>query len=467
MSKEAFLSTLAAMETATPNEPPKPWHHLSLSKQMVLGLVLGTLVGWGARAWIMSGIDATSSAEAVNQANASLDLVFAWVGLIRDIFLHLIQMMIAPIVFASIVQGIAGHEDMKKVGRIGVKALIYFEVVTTLALAVGLLVVNVIKPGAHATLSGDTSGLGAMVQNKPMTVVETLLHIFPKSIIDAMARGDVLQIVAFAVVFALAVSAAGEAGKPVLVWCESLRQVMFKFAGLIMTFAPFGVGAAIAVTVGHQGVGALLGLGMLLATLYLALIIFVVVVFGAVIWLVKIPFKPFVRAVREPFILAFATANSEAALPDAFARMERLGVSRGVVGFVLPMGYSFNLDGSTLYLAVASVFIAQASEVVTGVHFSLMQQILMMLTLMLTSKGVAAVPRASLVVLIAALQSFNLPLAGAALILGVDAFMDMARTSVNVLGNCLASVVIARWENEFDVAKAEVEFGDSSYPPPS
>jgi proton glutamate symport protein len=292
-----------------------------------------------------------------------------------------------------------------------------------------------------------------------MTVTETIVHIFPTSVFDAMARGDVLQIVAFAVIFAMAVSAAGEAGKPILDWCESLRQVMFKFAGLIMTFAPFGIAAAIAETVGQQGLGSLLGLGALLMTLYLALIIFVVVIFGAVIWLAKIPLMPFVRAVKEPFILAFATANSEAALPDAYARMERLGVPRGIVGFVLPMGYSFNLDGSTLYLAVAAVFIAQAAEAAGGPHFSIGHQIAMLLVLMLTSKGVAAVPRASLVVLIAALQSFQLPLAGAALILGVDAFMDMARTSVNVLGNCLASAVIARWEGEFDSEQAEREFG--------
>jgi proton glutamate symport protein len=434
------------MSSSHANEGPKPWYHPSLSKQIVVGLVVGTLVGYGANEWLGDKPDVLKS---------FLD----WVALIRDIFLHLIRMMIAPLVFASIVQGIAGHEDMKKVGRIGLKALVYFELLTGLALVVGLLVVNVLKPGAGVTLSGDTSGLGAITQ-KPLTVIETILHIFPTSLIDAMARGDVLEIVAFSVIFAMAVSAAGEAGKPVLDWCESLRQVMFKFAGLIMTFAPFGVGAAIAVTVGHQGLVALLGLGKLLLTLYLALIIFVVFVFGAVIWLVKIPLKPFVRAVWEPFTLAFATANSEAALPDAFAKMERFGVPRGIVGFVLPMGYSFNLDGSTLYLAVASVFIAQAAEAASHVHFGIGQQILMMLTLMLTSKGVAAVPRASLVVLIAALQSFNLPLEGAAMILGVDAFMDMARTSVNVLGNCLASVVIARWENEFDAAKAEAEFGD-------
>lgn len=437
----------------------KAWYHFSLSQQMLLGLIVGTLIGWAANLWFMGGIDASTPKEQADQAHASLDHFLAWITLVRDIFLHLIQMMIAPLVFASIVQGIAGHEDMKKVGRIGVKALIYFEILTGLALAVGLVMVNLLRPGVGAVLPADAGTVAAMAQTKPLTVIETILHIFPKSVIDAMAHGDVLQIVAFAVIFALAVSAAGDAGKPVLEWCDSLRQVMFKFAGLIMTFAPFGIAAAIAGTVGEQGLKSLLGLGALLLTLYLALAIFVIVVMGAVIWLVKIPLWPFVKAVREPFILAFATANSEAALPDAYARMERFGVPRGIVGFVLPMGYSFNLDGSTLYLAVASVFIAQASETMTGVHFSIWQQITMMLMLMLTSKGVAAVPRASLVVLIAALQSFNLPLAGAAMILGVDAFMDMARTSVNVLGNCLASVVIARWEGEFDEKKATAEFG--------
>jgi proton glutamate symport protein len=417
-----------------------------LSRRIVIGLIVGLVVGECAHAWL-------------GDKAASLAALLAWIALVRDIFLHLIRVMIAPLVFASIVQGIAGTEDMKKVGRIGLKALVYFEVLTGLALAVGLLVVNVVRPGAGVVLSGDTSGLGAIAQHKPLTLIETLLHIFPTSVIQSMAEGDVLQLVAFSVIFALAVSAAGDAGRPVLAWCESLRQVMFKFAGLIMTMAPFGVGAAIAVTVGQQGLVAVLGLGKLVLTLYVALLIFIVVVFGAVIALVRIPLRPFVRAVREPFTLAFATANSEAALPDAFAKMERFGVPRGIVGFVLPMGYSFNLDGSTLYLAVASVFIAQAAEAGSGVHFGIGQQILMMLTLMLTSKGVAAVPRASLVVLIAALQSFNLPLEGAAMILGVDAFMDMARTSVNVLGNCLASVVVARWENEFDAKKAEAEFG--------
>lgn len=424
--------------TSLPQDKRKPWYHFSLSLQMLIGLVLGTLLGWLAPGWAQQ------------------------TALVRDIFLHLIQMMIAPLVFASIVQGIAGTGDLKKVGRIGVKSLIYFEVLTGLALLVGLLVVNLVKPGAGVVLKADVSSLQSLAQNKPETLVETILHIFPKSIIDAMARGDVLQIVCFSVVFALAVAAAGDAGKPMLAWCDTLRLVMFKFAGLIMKFAPFGVGAAIAATVGSQGLVALLGLGKILLTLYGALIIFMLVVLLPVILLVKIPLRPFIRAVKEPFILAFATANSEAALPDAFARMERFGVPRGIVGFVLPMGYSFNLDGSTLYLAVASVFIAQASETTTGVHFGLGSQLLLMLTLMLTSKGVAAVPRASLVVLLAALQSFKLPLEGAAIILGVDAFMDMARTSVNVLGNCLASVVVARWENEFDASRAQKEFGDKA-----
>jgi proton glutamate symport protein len=278
---------------------------------------------------------------------------------------------------------------------------------------------------------------------------------------DAMARNDVLQVVCFAVFFAMAVIAAGDAGKPVFDFFASLTQVMFKFAGIIMKFAPFGVGAAIAVTVGHQGLSSLITLAKLVFTLYAALVIFVVLVFGLVIWIARVPLKPFVRAVREPFTLAFATANSEAALPKAFENMEKLGVPRGIVGFVLPAGYSFNLDGSTLHLAVASVFVAQAAEATTGIHFSIQQQVTMMLILMLTSKGVAAVPRASFVVLVAALESFKLPVAGAFLILGVDALLDMARTSVNVLGNCLASVVVARWEGEFDYEKAET-FGQVS-----
>lgn len=430
----------APAEAATPRQ----WYQFSLTQQIMLGLIVGVLLGW----WL-SG-----------QAPEAKTGWSEWLGVIRDIFLHLIKVMIAPLIFASVVQGFAGTGDMKKVGRIGWKALLYFEVVTTFALFVGLLVVNVVKPGAGVILAvNDTLSTAGLA--KPQTLGEIILHMFPVSVMDAMARNDVLQVVVFAVLFAVAVIAAGEAGQPVLTFFGSLTQVMFKFAGVIMKFAPFGVGAAIAVTVGAQGLGSLVTLGKLVFTLYGALVIFVVGVFGTVIWIARVPLRPFVKAVREPFTLAFATANSEAALPKAFENMEKVGVPRGIVGFVLPAGYSFNLDGSTLHLAVASVFVAQAAESTTGIHFGIEQQITMMLVLMLTSKGVAAVPRASFVVLVAALESFKLPVAGAFLILGVDALLDMARTSVNVLGNCLASVVVARWEGEFDDRKAAAFLADT------
>jgi proton glutamate symport protein len=434
---------MASSSTAAHGSPPRSWPRLTLTRQILLGLVLGCFLGW----WLNTLPEARQAAW--NR----------WLELIRDVFLHLIKLMIAPLVLGSVVQGIAGTGDMRKVGRIGVKTILYFEIVTSAALVVGLAVVNLAGPGVGVRLAGSATALGNAAQAKPLTLVETLLHIFPTSLMDAMARNDVLQVVAFSLVFAMAVIAAGEAGRPVLTFCGSLTQVMLKFAGIIMRLAPFGVGAAIAVTVGHQGLGALLGLGKLVLTLYLALAIFVVLVLGAVIRIARVPLKPFYRAVREPFAIAFATSNSEAALPKAFDLMEHFGVPRGIVGFVLPAGYTFNLDGSTLYLAVASVFVAQAAETTTGIHFGIAQQVTLMITLMLTSKGVAAVPRASLVVLVAALQSFGLPLEGAAMILGVDALLDMARTSVNVLGNCLASVVVARWEREFDDEKARANFG--------
>ncbi len=416
---------------------PRKWYHFSLTQQIMLGLVVGVLLGW-------------AMSEMSESARAGWD---TWLGVVRDIFLHLIKAMIAPLIFASVVQGFAGAGEMKKSLRIFGKSILYFEIVTTLALAVGLFVVNTAKPGAGVVLV-EQAGQSVAGLAKPQTLPEIILHMFPTSVIDAMARNDVLQVVVFAVIFAMAVLAAGEAGKPVYQFCASLTQVMFKFAGLIMKVAPLGVGAAIAVTVGHQGLGSLLTLAKLVLTLYGALVIFVVLVLGLVIAVARVPLRPFVKAVREPFTLAFATANSEAALPKAFENMEKLGVPRGIVGFVLPAGYSFNLDGSTLHLAVASVFVAQAAETTSGVHFGLAQQLAMMGMLMLTSKGVAAVPRASFVILIGALEGFKLPLAGAFLILGVDALLDMARTSVNVLGNCLASVVVARWEGEFDDKKA-------------
>jgi proton glutamate symport protein len=414
-----------------PTARPK-WWHLSLAKQIVLGLVLGGLLGWLVPEWGVKSF------------------------FLRNIFLNLVKSIIAPLIFSSIVTGIAGGGEFKKVGRMGLKALVYFEAVTTIALFVGLAVVNLTGPGYGVVLSASKDELGTLSQAHPLTFVETLIHIFPSSIIDAMARGDVLQIVAFSVLFGMAVMAMGEKGKPVLEWCDSLSQIMFKFTGYVMKFAPFGIGAAIAATIGHKGLGVLVNLGMLVGTLYLALIVFVVVAFGAVAYVVRLPIRQFVKAVREPFALAFVTTSSEVALPKAMEVMERLGVPRRIVGFVIPTGYSFNLDGSTLYLAVASVFIAQAAEVTTGVHFGFGQQLLLMLTLMVTSKGVAAVPRAALVILLAAVHSFGLPAEGVAVIFAVDELMDMARTSVNVVGNCLASVVVARWEGEFNDERAKV-----------
>src|SRR5262245_48197373 len=411
----------------------RPWYRFSLTTQILIGLILGGVLGWVSPAWG--------------------DRVY----FLRDIFLNLIKSIIAPLVFSTLVVGIAGGGDLKKVGRMGVKALLYFEVVTTVALFIGLAVVNIIKPGSGVSLAANAAEVGQQLgQTHPKTLVETLIHIFPASIVEAMVRGDVLQIVAFSVLFAMAVSAMGAKGQPILTFCESLSQVMFKFTGYVMMLAPIGVGAAMAHTVGTKGLGVLLNLAKLIGSLYLALFIFVVVVLGIVAIIARVPIKQFLRAVREPFVIAFATTSSESALPKAMEVMERLGVPPRIVGFVMPTGYSFNLDGTTLYLAMASVFVAQAAEATTGQHMGFGKQLVMMLTLMVTSKGVAAVPRASLVILLATLHSFNLPIEGVAVIFGIDELMDMGRTSVNVLGNCLATVVVARWEGEFDDERAKV-----------
>ena len=358
---------------------------------------------------------------------------------LSNIFLRLIKSIIAPLIFGALVYGIAGAGDIKQMGRIGLKAIVYFEVLTTLALFVGLAAVNLAKPGAGLVINK------AATTNLPqakLTMAEILEHTFPTSIIDSMARGDVLQIVVFSILFGIGCAALGTRAKPVTAFCESLAEIMFKYTGYVMYLAPIGVGAAMAVTIGKNGVSVLFSLSKLVGTLYAALIVFVVFAMGAVVLLARIPLARFIKAVRQPWLIAFSTASSEAALPLALENMERFGVPKHIVAFVLPTGYSFNLDGSTLYLALASVFVAQAA----GIDMPLSQQILMMLTLMLSSKGVAAVPRASLVILAGTLASFNLPLEGIAIILGVDALMDMARTSVNVLGNCLASAVVARWE---------------------
>lgn len=416
----------------------RPWYKPSLTTQIMIGLVLGGLLGYVSPSW----------------GNK--------VYFLRDIFLNLIKSIIAPLIFGTLVVGIAGGGDLKKVGRMGAKALLYFEIVTTLALFIGLGVVNFTKPGVGVVLTGG-GDITQLAKTQPQGFRDLLVHIFPSSVIDSMVRGDVLQIVAFTVLFAMAVLALGERAKPILRGCDALSQVMFKFTGYVMKFAPIGVGAAMAHTLATNGLGVIKNLGLLIGSLYLALFILVVFVFGAVMLIARVPVGPFLRAVREPFTIAFATTSSESALPKAMENMERFGVPARIVGFVMPTGYSFNLDGTTLYLAMASVFVAQAAEPTNG-HMGFGQQLFMMVTLMITSKGVAGVPRAALVILLATLNSFlpgGLGPIGVAVIFGVDELMDMGRTSVNVVGNCLATIVVARWEGEFDDGKARI-FGTAA-----
>src|SRR5690348_10110572 len=363
---------------------------------------------------------------------------------VTQIFLRLIKAIVAPLIFSTLVVGIAGHSDLKQVGRMGIKCLIYFELITTLALVIGLAAINISKAGVGVRAPADQIVAPAVPQKQ--TASDLILHIFPENIAKSVAEGQVLQVVVFAVIFALALGMLPEPKRrPLLTFFESLSETMFKFTNIVMYLAAPAVGAAIAYTVGKLGVNVLSNLAKLLGTLYVALVIFLGGVLFPVALLARVPVRRFIRAVAEPAAIAFATSTSEAALPRAMESMEALGVPRQMVAFVIPTGYSFNLDGSTLYLTLAAIFVAQAANRPLGIG----EQVLLVLTLMLTSKGVAGVPRASLVILMATLGSFNLPLWPVYIILGIDALMDMARTSVNVIGNCLASVVIARWEGEF------------------
>ncbi len=477
---------------------------ISLTWKIMIGLVLGIFIGW-----LIREIDLASPNHHVFGLETATLLSF--IRSLSTLFLNLIKSIIAPLIFATLVIGISGTGDIKQVGRIGAKSLLYFEVVTTLALLIGLAAVNITKPGVGVSLAGiaktdDKAVLAKRADDlakeatvaakkaeelrieiptrpeaareaetqsalaaqkaaesaaaaskgltapeppaKPQSFGEIIAHLSPTSIIKAMAEGDVLQIVVFSVIFALAVTSIGKKkAEAVVKWCESLADVMFRFTEYVMKFAPVGVGAAMAYTIAHneQGLGVLKNLGALVLTLYGSLIVFMLVVLLPVALLFKVPIKDFFNAVKTPASIAFATTSSESALPKAMENMVRLGVPRRIVGFVLPTGYSFNLDGTTLYLALASIFVAQAA----GIELPWGQQILMLVTLMLTSKGVAGVPRASLVILLGTLASFNLPVEGVILILGVDELMDMARTAINVIGNCLATVVIAKWENAF------------------
>jgi len=398
----------------------------SVTTQIFIGLVLGIVVGY---LWPSFGVA---------------------IKPLADIFLRMIKMIIAPLLFATLVVGIAGTGDMKSMGRIGLKAIVYFEAATTIALFLGLFLVNTFKPGAGLAMpiGGDTKALAAMAANE-QHAWDIVMHLFPTSVIDSMARGDILQLVVFSTFFGIALAAVGHKGEPMLRLLESLAQVMFKFTGYVMAFAPVGVFAAIAAVVGGKGLGILFSLGKLVALMYIGIVILIGIVVVATAYLIRVPVMAFAKAAREPFLIAFSTASSEAALPASLEQMERFGVPKNIVGFVLPTGYSFNLTGSTMYLSLASVFVAQLA----GVHMSIGDQLVMMLTLMLTSKGVAGVPRAALVVLTATLTQFGLPLEGAAILLGIDQIMDMGRTAMNVVGNCIATVVVARWEGVLDDAQ--------------
>lgn len=366
--------------------------------------------------------------------------------MISNVFLRMIKCILVPLVMSTLVVGIASHsDDLKAVGRLAFKAIIYFEAVTTVALLIGWGAVNLTRPGDGVKLPPPAAAADKVTATK-VTFQSVVEHIAPTSFFQAAASNDVLQVVFFSILFGIAL--AQVKGKPhdaVLGFFEGLMEVMFKFTGIVMLFAPFGIGAAMAVTVGHSGLGVLMNLAKLILTLYGALLVFCLAVLLPVALWARIPVIEFLKTIKEPALLAFTTTSSDAAMPDAMKRLIAFGVPKRIVSFVMPMGYSFNLDGSTLYLAVASIFVAQAA----GVNLSWDKQLLIILTLMLTSKGMAGIPRASQVILAGTLVSFDLPLEGVLLIIGVDELMDMARTTVNLVGNCLSTAVVARWEGEF------------------
>src|SRR6185436_6774574 len=396
--------------------------NLSLTYWIFIGMGAGILVGWLA-------------------PSMALEL-----KPLSTVFLRMIKSVIVPIIFGTLVIGIAGHgDDLKRLGRLAAKSIAYFWLMTSIALAVGLVAVNITRPGVGVVLPAPDPN-AAIPKAAPTTFGGFLEHVVPRSFFEAAADNEVLQVVFWATLFAIALTQVrGKPKEAMLGFCEGLAEVMYKFVGIVMRYAPIGIGAAMAVTVSHSGIQVLKNLGLLVLTLYGALVVFALVALVPAALIARIPLRRFLRAVKDPAIIAFTTTSSDAALPLAMQRMTEFGVPRSIVAFVVPTGYSFNLDGSTLYLGVASIFVAQAA----GIHLPLGTQLAMMLTLLVASKGVAGVPRGSLVVLSGVLSGYGLPPEGVAVLLGVDELMDMARTTVNVVGNCLATVVIGRWEGEF------------------
>jgi proton glutamate symport protein len=402
---------------------------LSLTHWIFIGMTVGILVGW------------------LDHRLPDRDLT-PYLKPFSTIFLRMIKSIVVPIIFGTLVVGIAGHgDDLKQIGRLALRSIGYFWGMTFIALAAGLLAGNLVQPGLGVTLPPPDPN-APVPRGAPRTFGGFMEHLVPQSFFEAAAHNEVLQIVFWSALFGLALTQVkGRPKEIILGFAEGIAEVMFKLVGIIMRYAPIGIGAAMAVTVAHSGVDVVLSLGKLVLTLYGALIVFVLAAFLPVALLAGIPIRRFTRAVKDPAIIAFTTTSSDAALPLAMQRMIEFGVPKRIVAFVMPTGYSFNLDGSTLYLGVASLFVAQAA----GVHLSLGQQLVMMFTLLVTSKGVAGVPRSSLVVLSGTLATFGLPLEGVAVILGVDELMDMARTMVNLVGNCLATAVMGRWEGELNL----------------
>lgn len=364
---------------------------------------------------------------------------------VGDAFIRMIKMIVVPLIFSSLIMGIAGTGDFKKLGRLGGKAIIWFEVATTLALFVGLGVANVFQPGAGVAMAtGTDTATVAAAAKKTIDMTQMMVNIIPTNVVDAMGRGDMLQIILFSTFFGVAAAHMGEKGKPVVTLAISVAEIMFQFTNYVMRLAPIGVFALIAFTVGKFGLGMLIPLAKLIGSLYFALVFFLFLLLGCASLVIRMNFFHLLRAIKEPMLIAFSTASSEAALPIAMEKLEQFGVPKHIVTFVLPTGYTFNLDGSTLYSALAVIFIAQ----VYNIDFPISTQLVMLVTLMMSTKGIAAVPGASLIVIAGTAAAFGLPVEGIGIILGVDRVLDMARTACNLVGNCVAAVVVARWENE-------------------
>ena len=372
---------------------------------------------------------------------------------LAKIFLNMVKMIIAPLLFSTLVVGIAGHGDIKSLGKIGLKTIVYFEIVTTIALVIGLAMGNIVKPGEGFGVVASAHDMQAAQHlatiNPNNSISDMIVGMFPTSVIKSMADGNLLQIVIFSIFFAVAICAVGKAAKPVLDVLNSTAKIMFKFTEYVMYCAPIGIFGAIASTIGANGLGVLKSYAKVIFCLYTALAIFICIVLYGVCVLVRVPFWKLMNALKEQILLAFSTTSSEAALPKSMEIMEKFGVPRNIVSFVMPTGYTFNLDGSTLHVAMAVLFSTQ----LVGIHLNLEQQLVMMLALMFASKGIAGVPRVSLIVLAGTLTTFNYPIIGVAILLGIDHILDMGRTTTNLIGNCIATVVIARWEGQFDDEK--------------